>query len=214
MNRIETELPGVWLIEPAVHADARGSFSEVYRESVFRKLGITARFVQDNIVHSVQNVVRGLHYQIRFPQAKLCRVLHGAVVDVVVDVRRGSPHFGKWIRAELSASNQRMIFIPRGFAHGYAVRSPSADFLYKCDDEYRAGDEYGVAWNDPDLAIPWGVVDPIVSDRDRACPRLREVPADKLAPYQTMRTVRTRHNATLRSNREAAGKAHRDGMLF
>jgi dTDP-4-dehydrorhamnose 3,5-epimerase len=211
MKRIETELPGVWLIEPAVHTDARGFFSEVYRESVFRKLGIAVRFVQDNVVHSVQNVVRGLHYQIRFPQAKLCRVLQGSVLDVVVDVRRGSPHFGKWISAVLSAENQRMIFIPRGFAHGYAVQSATADFLYKCDEEYRQGDEYGVAWNDPDLAIAWGVAEPIVSDRDRACPCLREVPADKLAPY---RGLRARHNATLRSNREAAGKAQRDGMLF
>ncbi|HEY9233347.1 MAG TPA: dTDP-4-dehydrorhamnose 3,5-epimerase, partial [Blastocatellia bacterium] len=134
MKRIDTALPGVCLIEPEVWLDARGFFFESYQEMRFAELGIRDRFVQDNHARSVQGTLRGLHYQISRPQAKLCRVVQGAVLDVVVDVRCGSPTFGRHIAEVLSAENLRMVYVPPGFAHGYAVLSETAEFLYKCSD--------------------------------------------------------------------------------
>ena len=180
MKRIETSLPGVWLIEPAVHEDARGFFFESYHELKFAEIGIKDRFVQDNHALSVKNTLRGLHYQIKHPQAKLCRVVQGEVLDVVVDVRHDSPHFGKWEKAVLSAANRRQMYIPPGFAHGYVVLSETAEFLYKCGDFYHSEHERGLLWNDPALGIDWGVEAPILSAKDQRNPRLAAIPRDEL----------------------------------
>ena len=179
MKRIETTLPGVYLLEPRVFGDARGFFLESYNEAKFRDLGITSRFVQDNHSKSVRGTLRGLHYQLQQPQAKLCRVVAGEVLDIVVDIRRGSPHFGQWFGAVLSAENKLQIFVPAGFAHGFVVRSETAEFLYKCDDFYAPADERGIAWDDPNLGIAWDVENPLLSEKDEHNPCLAAVaPAD------------------------------------
>lgn len=171
MNRIETILEGAFVLEPDVHGDERGFFMETYNAKTFAELGITCEFVQDNHSLSGRNVLRGLHYQVTHPQAKLVRVISGEVYDVAVDIRRGSPTFGKWMSAKLSAENKRMLFVPAGFAHGFYVLSETAEFLYKCSDFYDAGGERGIIWNDPDLAIDWPIpegVAPLLSDKDKA----------------------------------------------
>jgi dTDP-4-dehydrorhamnose 3,5-epimerase len=170
VRRIETSLPGVLILEPRVHEDHRGFFMESYNQRLFAELGITHRFVQDNHSRSVRGVLRGLHYQLRQPQAKLVRATRGRVFDVAVDIRRGSPHFGAWTAAELSEDNRRMMFAPEGFAHGFLVLSEAAEFQYKCSDFYDPSDERGIAWNDPCIAIDWplGELEPILSGRDLA----------------------------------------------
>ena len=183
MRRVETELPGVLILEPQVFGDDRGFFFESYHLRKFAEMGITVQFVQDNHSGSGRNTVRGLHYQLRRPQAKLCRVIHGAVLDVAVDIRRGSPSFGKWLAVVLSAENRRQIFIPHGFAHGFAVLTDRAEFLYKCDAFYDPGDEHGIAWDDPALGIEWGVAEPILSNRDRSHPPLAEIPPAALPTF-------------------------------
>ena len=155
MKRIETKLPGVCLIEPMVHGDHRGFFMETYHQGTFASLGIGHHFVQDNYSRSTKNVLRGLHYQLARPQAKLVRVVLGEVFDVAVDLRRGSPTFGHWIGEILSGDNKRALFIPEGFAHGFLVLSEVAEFTYKCSDFYAPAEERGVCWNDPELAIEW-----------------------------------------------------------
>ncbi|HLF84880.1 MAG TPA: dTDP-4-dehydrorhamnose 3,5-epimerase [Blastocatellia bacterium] len=184
MKRIETSLPGVCLIEPSVFEDERGSFFESYHEIKFADLGIKDRFVQDNHVTSVKHTLRGLHYQIKHAQAKLCRVVGGEVLDVVVDVRRGSPHFGKWESCVLSALNRRQMYAPPGFAHGYLVLSETAEFLYKCSAFYHPEYERGVLWNDPRIGINWGVEAPILSDRDRRNPPLSGIASNELPDYR------------------------------
>jgi dTDP-4-dehydrorhamnose 3,5-epimerase len=184
MKRIDTALPGVWLIEPTVWRDERGFFFESYQEVKFAELGIRERFVQDNHAKSVQGTLRGLHYQIARPQAKLCRVVQGAVLDVVVDVRRGSPTFGRHAVEVLSAENLRMVYVPPGFAHGYAVLTETAEFLYKCSDFYSPQHERGVLWSDPALAIDWRINSPILSAKDRAHLPLAAIPANELPLYQ------------------------------
>lgn len=184
MKRIDTALPGVWLIEPTVWRDERGFFFESYQEMKFAELGIRERFVQDNHAKSVQGTLRGLHYQIARPQAKLCRVIQGAVLDVVVDVRRGSPTFGHHAVEVLSAENLRMVYVPPGFAHGYAVLTETAEFLYKCSDFYSPQHERGVLWSDPALAIDWRINSPILSAKDRAHLPLAAIPANELPLYQ------------------------------
>ncbi len=168
MRRIDTILSGVCVLEPIVHGDARGFFMETYNRLVFKDLGITCDFVQDNFSRSGRGVLRGLHYQIHHTQAKLVRVTAGEVFDVAVDVRRGSPTFGRWVGETLSAENRRMFFIPAGFAHGFYVLSDIAEFAYKCSDYYSPADERGIIWNDPDVAICWPgqVTDPLLSARD------------------------------------------------
>src|SRR5262249_52025877 len=166
MKRIETTLPGVVLIEPDVFGDARGFFLESYNERKFLDLGISDRFVQDNHSRSVRGTLRGLHYQVEHPQAKLCRVVQGEVLDVVVDIRPGSATLGRHERALLSAENRRQIYIPAGLAHGFLVLSEAAEFLYKCSDFYYPELERGIAWDDPDLGIDWGIQRPILSGRD------------------------------------------------
>lgn len=184
MKRIETSLPGVCLIEPSVFEDERGFFFESYHEIKFAEIGIRDRFVQDNHAKSVNRTLRGLHYQFKHPQAKLCRVIQGEVLDVVVDVRLGSPAFGRWESVMLSAGNKRQIYVPPGFAHGYLVLSESAEFLYKCSDFYRPEYERGVLWNDPVIGIDWGVETPILSDKDRRNPLLSAIAQTDLPAYR------------------------------
>lgn len=183
MRAASTSLAGVVVIEPEIFGDARGFFFETYHQAKFAALGLPAQFVQDNHSRSMYRTLRGLHYQLNFPQAKLCRVVAGEVLDVVVDIRLGSPTFGKWNAVVLSAENKRQIFVPRGFAHGFVVRSDAAEFLYKCDEFYHPEDEYGVAWDDPALAILWEVSDPIMSAKDRNYPALSAIAAGNLPRY-------------------------------
>lgn len=179
-----TSIPGVLLFTPQVHGDARGFFLQTYQAQEYAVAGLDRVFVQDNLSRSRRDTVRGLHYQLRYPQAKLVSVMRGAVLDVAVDIRRGSPTFGKFVVAELSEDNRRQLYIPEGFAHGFRVLSESADFFYKCTDHYAPGDEYGVQWNDPALAIPWGDLStPVVSPKDQQLPRLAEVPPENLPEF-------------------------------
>lgn len=172
------------MIEPSVFEDDRGFFFETYHETKFAELGIRDRFVQDNHAKSVRHTLRGLHYQVRHPQAKLCRVIQGEVLDVVVDVRHGSPHFGKWESGILSAQNKREMYVPAGFAHGYLVLSETAEFLYKCSDFYHPEYERGVLWNDPEIGITWGVQGPLLSDKDRRNPPLSGISLKELPEYR------------------------------
>jgi dTDP-4-dehydrorhamnose 3,5-epimerase len=184
LHIIETSLPGVLLIEPRVFSDPRGFFMETYRHNVLADAGIRDSFVQDNHSRSSRGVLRGLHYQLRQPQAKLCRVVQGEVLDIAVDVRLGSPHFGKWVSVLLSGENHRQIYIPKGFAHGFVVRSETADFLYKCSDYFEAADDRGVLWDDPAIGIDWQIDDPIISDKDKRYLALAEIAHDQLPRYQ------------------------------
>jgi dTDP-4-dehydrorhamnose 3,5-epimerase len=163
-----TAIPDVLLIEPKVFGDARGFFFESWNARAFREAtGVDASFVQDNHSRSARGVLRGLHYQLRQPQGKLVRVVRGAVFDVAVDLRRASPHFGRWVGAELSEDNQRQLWVPPGFAHGFLVLSESADFLYKTTDYYAPEHERCIAWNDPDIAIAWpSGITPVLSQKD------------------------------------------------
>ncbi len=160
-------IPGLCLIQPQVHGDDRGYFMETYNRRDLAQAGITLDFVQDNQSLSWKGVLRGLHYQVRHPQAKLVRVIRGCVYDVAVDLRPDSPTFGRWYGVELSQENKKQFLIPRGFAHGFLVLSEEAEFCYRCDDFYHPDDEGGLAWNDPDLAIAW----PQVLGSDTGTPR-------------------------------------------
>lgn len=185
MKRNETTLPGVYELRPVIHRDSRGSFSETYHQAKFADLGIKDLFVQDNHSVSSQGTLRGLHYQLRHPQAKLCRVIEGEALDVAVDIRIGSPHFGKWTSVRLSAKAQNEIYIPTGFAHGFLALTGTVQFLYKCSDYYSPSDEYGILWNDPALEIDWGTTSPVLSQRDANNPRLEDVPQSALPHYLT-----------------------------
>lgn len=176
MKVIDTALPGVRVIEPQVFSDARGSFLESFSARRYREdVGITLEFVQDNISHSVYGVLRGLHFQRRRPQGKLIQVTAGAVFDVVVDIDPRSATYGRHVATRLSADNRRQIWIPPGYAHGFCVISESATFQYKCTDYYDPRDDSGLAWNCPELAIPWPIDDPILSDKDRRHPGLSDL---------------------------------------
>jgi dTDP-4-dehydrorhamnose 3,5-epimerase len=175
-------LPGVLVIQPMVSRDRRGYFVETYHEERYHDRGITDRFVQDNHSHSFAGTLRGLHLQVRRPQAKLVRVVAGAIYDVAVDVRRGSPAFGRWFGLTLSEDNYRQCYIPRGFAHGFCVLSERAHVEYKCSDFYDPGGEIGIRWDDPALAIDWPVRTPVLSDRDRQHPLLAEL-TDQLPEF-------------------------------
>ncbi|MFO1518594.1 MAG: dTDP-4-dehydrorhamnose 3,5-epimerase [bacterium] len=183
MKFIETEIPGVVLIEPQTFEDPRGFFFESYHQGKFADGGIREVFVQDNHSLSTRGTLRGLHYQLHHPQAKLCRVTRGEVFDVAVDIRKGSPTFGKSVCATLSAENKRQLFIPKGFAHGFCVLSETAQFLYKCSDFYRPEDECGIAWNDPYLSIRWPVEKPFLSDKDLQLPFLKDQDEKKIPVY-------------------------------
>ena len=175
MKVVATTLPGVLLIEPSVHEDARGFFFESFNQKRFDEaVGRNVVFVQDNQAASLKHVLRGLHYQIRHPQGKLLRVVSGEVLDVAVDLRRGSPTFGKFASTILSAANKRQLWIPEGFAHGFLALSETADVLYKVTDYYAPHDERCVIWNDADIGVDWPKgVEPILSAKDRAGVALR-----------------------------------------
>lgn len=183
MQRIETSLPGVFELRPKVFIDARGFFMETYHRAQFAELGILDVFVQDNHSRSGNGTLRGLHYQTHYPQAKLCRVVEGEALDVAVDIRAGSPHFGRWASVRLSASDHNQIFIPAGFAHGFLALTDSVQFLYKCSEFYAPGDEHGLLWNDPDINISWGVASPLVSDKDKKNSKLADIPRELLPRY-------------------------------
>jgi dTDP-4-dehydrorhamnose 3,5-epimerase len=169
---VPTELPGVLVIEPHVHRDGRGFFLETYHADRYRGHGIPGPFVQDNRSCSTAGTLRGLHLQLARPQGKLIHVVDGEVFDVSVDVRRGSPTFGRWVSVILSAENFRQVYVPPGFAHGFCVLSPLAQLEYKCTEPYDPRSEIGIVWNDPTLAIQWPVADPLLSDRDARHPTL------------------------------------------
>jgi dTDP-4-dehydrorhamnose 3,5-epimerase len=166
MNIIETAIPGVLIIQPKLYDDVRGFFTEIYRADRYQRGGIAPRFVQDNLSRSARGVLRGLHFQNPKPQGKLVTVLRGAALDVAVDVRAGSPTFGRHVAVELSDENYRQFWVPRGFAHGFIVRSESADFFYKCDEFYSPAEELVLRWDDPQLGIDWGCATPQLSARD------------------------------------------------
>ena len=168
MNLIATEISGVVIIEPDVFHDERGFFLETYQAEKYRKGGIIEDFVQDNHSQSAQGILRGLHGQRRHPQGKLIRVVEGEVYDVAVDIRPGSPTFGRHVAVTLSASNFRQLYIPPGFAHGFCVISAQAQLEYKCTDFYHPDDEFTIAWNDPALGVAWPITQPILSPRDTA----------------------------------------------
>jgi dTDP-4-dehydrorhamnose 3,5-epimerase len=176
MNVLKTELPGVLIIEPKVFGDTRGFFYESFQAARYAQAGVTGPFVQDNHSRSVKGTLRGLHFQEPRAQGKLVQVLQGTVFDVAVDIRRGSPHFGKWVGVELSESHRRQLWIPPGFAHGFCVLSESADFFYKCTQFYAPEAERAIAWNDPRIGIHWPITDPILSVKDREAPRLDDAP--------------------------------------
>lgn len=168
MKVTETRLPGVLLIEPEVFGDSRGFFLETFSAQRYADLGITAPFVQDNWSHSCQGTLRGLHFQIKQPQGKLVHVMQGEIFDVAVDVRQDSPTFGHWVGVTLSADNKRQLWIPPGFAHGFAVLSETADFVYKCTDSYAPEHERTLLWNDETIGVNWPIDgEPILSEKDR-----------------------------------------------
>jgi len=177
-------LPEVLLIEPRVVSDRRGFFLETYSRQRYAEAGVGAEFVQDNLSRSVRGTLRGLHLQQPHGQGKLVSVVDGEVFDVAVDVRVGSPTFGQWVGQRLTGEDHLQLFLPAGFAHGFCTTSETALFHYKCTDYYDPEAELGVAWDDPDLAIAWPLPDPITSEKDRALPRLGDVPSDRLPRYE------------------------------
>jgi dTDP-4-dehydrorhamnose 3,5-epimerase len=184
LNVIRTAIPGVLIVEPKLFGDARGFFMELYHEDRYADSGIAQRFVQDNLSRSAKDVLRGLHIQNPRPQGKLVTVLRGSVLDVAVDVRAGSPTFGRHVAVELSQENRRQLWVPRGFAHGFVVRSEAADFFYKCDEVYGPANELVLRWNDPQLDIDWGCDSPKVSTRDSAGSTFAQL-AGRLPRYET-----------------------------
>lgn len=178
-----TRLPEVLLVEVPIYRDARGHFLEVWHRAKHAAGGVPEQFVQDNLSFSTCGVVRGLHFQNPQPQGKLICVLQGVVYDVVVDIRVGSPRFGRHVGVLLSADAGQQLYVPEGFAHGFAVTSETALVLYKCTAPYNAGAEGGVLWNDPDLGIAWPFRDAIVSTKDAAAPRLAEIGRERLPRY-------------------------------
>jgi dTDP-4-dehydrorhamnose 3,5-epimerase len=177
-----TAIPDVLIVEPDVHADGRGFFLETYHADRYRQHGIDGPFVQDNHSRSVAGTLRGLHLQLQRPQGKLIRVIEGEILDVAVDVRRGSPTFGRWVGVSLDAQSFKQVYVPPGFAHGFCVVSPIAQVEYKCTDLYDPAGEIGIAWDDPALAIAWPVADPVLSPRDQRHPLLAAV-LDQLPAY-------------------------------
>jgi len=180
MKVLETDIPDVKIIEPAVFGDDRGFFYESYNEKYYDEAGIKGTFVQDNHSRSIKGVLRGLHFQVNHPQGKLVRITNGEVFDVAVDIRRGSPYFGKWVGVILSSENHRQLWVPPGFAHGFCVLSEQVDFQYKCTDYYYPEDEGSVIWNDPDIGIEWPIEHPVLSEKDAMAKPLKEIPENKL----------------------------------
>ena len=183
MRFIETNLPGVIVVEPCVHRDDRGFFVETYHAPRYREGGIGATFVQDNHSRSTKGTLRGLHAQFPHPQGKLMRVIEGEIYDVAVDARRGSPTYGKHFAIVLSADNFRQVYVPPGLLHGFCVTSEVAEVEYKCTEVYDSSADFGVAWNDPEIGVHWPLAEPILSDKDHKAPPLREV-QDRLVDYR------------------------------
>ena len=183
LSFIETELQGVMTIEPLVFNDSRGFFLETYHFDKYSENGLVTRFVQDNHSHSIKGTLRGLHYQLKHPQGKLLYVIKGEIFDVAVDIRKGSPTFGKWAGVTLSDENKRQLYVPPGFAHGFCVLSEEADVIYKCTDFYAPDDEYGIIWNDPDIGINWPTANPVLSDKDINYSKLNNLSKNLLPIY-------------------------------
>jgi dTDP-4-dehydrorhamnose 3,5-epimerase len=183
MKIITTFIEGILIVEPKTFKDKRGFFMETYNQKRYNASGINTIFVQDNLSYSLKNTLRGLHFQIKHPQAKLIQVISGEIFDVAVDLRPGSATFGKWTGILLSDKNRRQVFIPEGFAHGFCVLSESALFCYKCSDFYAPDDEGGIIWSDPDIGIEWPVENPIVSDKDKQYRYLSTLSAEQLPSF-------------------------------
>jgi len=175
LNVQSTKLPGVLILEPTVHRDERGFFLETYQAERYKACGIDANFVQDNHSCSPRGVLRGMHAQRKHPQGKLVRVVCGEVFDVAVDINPASDSFGQWVGVHLTEENQHQMWIPPSYAHGFVVLSDVADFEYKCTDYYYPEDEYGLVWNDPQVAIDWPLPNPVLKDKDRLLPTLEEL---------------------------------------
>ena len=180
---VNKPLPGVLLIEPMVFSDERGFFMETFHAEKYAQAGVPGPFVQDNHSHSRRGTLRGLHYQLKNPQGKLVYVIKGEILDVAVDIRKGSPHFRRWTGNLLSEQNKRQLYIPEGFAHGFCVLSETADVIYKCTDFYAPGDEYGILWADESIDIVWPMENPILSEKDKKNPKLADIPDEHLPPY-------------------------------
>jgi dTDP-4-dehydrorhamnose 3,5-epimerase len=185
LQKIATSLPEILELRLNMFRDARGFFMETYNRAKFAEVGITDVFEQDNHSCSVKGTLRGLHYQLRHAQAKLCRVVEGEALDVAVDIRVGSPTFGKWAAVVLSAATQNQVYIPNGFAHGFLALTERVQFLYKCSAFYDAADEHSIVWSDPQIAIAWNVAAPLVSAKDAKAPTLLEVPRELLPVYRS-----------------------------
>ena len=183
MKVIPTEIPGVLIFEPTIHRDPRGFFLETWRDDRYAEAGLPCDWAQDNVSRSSRGVLRGLHVQNPHPQGKLVTVLHGAVWDVAVDIRRGSPTFGRWTGVELDGQSLRQFWVPPGCAHGFVVLSDDVIFGYKCTDRYDRSAEFGIRWDDPDLGIEWPLDEPLLSDKDACLPLLKDIGPDQLVPY-------------------------------
>ena len=180
MQVIATDIEGVRIIEPQVFKDDRGYFLETFHVSRFKSAGLPDVFVQDNLSFSVKNTLRGLHFQVTHPQAKLVQVISGEIFDVALDIRRVSPTFGRWVSVHLTEHNKRQVFIPQGFAHGFCVLSDSAHVVYKCSEFFDPDDEGGILWSDPAIGIDWPIAHPIVSAKDDRLPVISDIPPEKL----------------------------------
>ncbi len=187
MKVTETELPGVLLLEPQVFSDDRGWFLETWSVQRYAEAGLSGTFVQDNVSFSHKGTVRGLHFQYPQSQGKLIQILVGEVFDVAVDIRIGSPAFGKWTAGTLSVANHRQLYIPPGFAHGFCVLSETAVFSYKCTEYYNAAYDCGIIWNDPDINIDWPISEPVFSPKDAGLAKLKDIPAERLPQFEAER---------------------------
>jgi dTDP-4-dehydrorhamnose 3,5-epimerase len=185
VEKIKTALLGVLELRPKVFRDVRGSFVETYHRDRFAEAGIHEIFVQDNHSRSTKGTLRGFHYQLNRPQAKLCWVAEGEALDVALDVRAGSPHFGKWASVRLSAAAQNQIFIPAGFAHAFLALTETVQFIYKCSEFYDPKSEHGVLWNDRQVGVKWEIENPIISDKDAKFSRLTDIPNEFLPRYES-----------------------------
>ena len=190
MKCTNTVIPGVVIIEPDVFGDNRGFFMETWRQERYAELGLKGPFVQDNLSFSTKGVLRGLHYQHPHAQGKLVSVVQGEVFDVAVDIRYGSPTFGKWAGVTLSGENHKQFWVPQGFAHGFCVLSETAYYTYKCTEVYTPSAEGGIAWNDPDIGIEWPITATSFSEKDTVYPRLQDVPTDRLPMFAEMEQMK------------------------
>jgi dTDP-4-dehydrorhamnose 3,5-epimerase len=209
----ETRLPGVVVVEPAVYRDDRGFLTEVWNQRRYDDAGLGVRFVQDNLSLSRRGVLRGLHYQWPAGQGKLVSVLHGEVFDVAVDIRLGSPSYGEWVGATLSSENKHQIYIPPGFAHGFAVLSETALVLYKCTEYYTPSDEGSIRWDDPAIGIDWPIADPILATKDASAPCVADLPSDRLPSFggggpRTVRVDRSESPGPIASSSAGPTRSH------